>query len=209
MAILLGTDLPSGSRGPVGLQARIVLRQSPSGPGPGCTVAWVRRAGVVLALCTAGWLAVAAPRPAPAERTARVVHVTDGDTVWVEMSDAGWRPEGRIKLRIDGIDAPESCQSGGPQAQAALAQRVLGQTVTIRLSRQDAYARWLGRLYHEGEDIGAWMVSQGWAWNYRFASGRGPYDAEERQARQAQRGLFAHTDPMPPRVFRQWHGPCR
>lgn len=164
---------------------------------------------MVLAVCLAGLPAAAAPASVPAERTARVVHVTDGDTVWIDMMDSGLRPEGRIKLRIDGIDAPESCQTGGPQAQTALAQRVLGQIVTVHLSRQDAYARWLGRLHHEGEDVGAWMVSQGWAWNYRFASGQGPYAAEERQARQAQRGLFADTDPMPPRVFRQWHGPCR
>ncbi|MFN3416531.1 MAG: thermonuclease family protein [Caldimonas sp.] len=145
---------------------------------------------------------------APVERLATVVHVTDGDTVWVEMGPADPLLAGRVKVRIDGIDAPESCQTGGPEARAALAQRLQGQSVHLLLRRQDAYARWLGRLHHEGEDVGAWMVAQGLAWSYRFASGRGPYDAEEAQAREARRGLFAHPDPMPPRVFRQWHGPC-
>lgn len=163
----------------------------------------------VLALCAAWPAAAGAQGGALVEHPATVVHVTDGDTVWVELGDAGLLPGGRVKVRIDGIDAPESCQMGGPEARAALAQRLYGRTVRIHLHRQDAYARWLGRLRHEGEDVGAWMVAQGLAWSYRPPSGRGPYDAEEAQAREARRGLFAHPDPMPPRVFRQWHGPCR
>lgn len=209
MAILLGTGLPSGPRGPVVAPGCILSRQALAGQGPRGPGL---RAGIVqavLALCTVWPTAAAAQGPVPVERPATVVHVTDGDTVWVELGESDQLPGGRVKVRIHGIDAPESCQAGGPEARTALAQRLQGRSVRIHLHRQDAYARWLGRLRHEGEDVGAWMVTEGWAWSYRFASGRGPYDDEEAQARAARRGLFAHPDPMPPWVFRQWHGPCR
>ena len=40
---------------------------------------------------------------------ARVTRVFDGDTLWVQPLDGGrYR-----KLRLDGLDAPEICQSGG------------------------------------------------------------------------------------------------
>lgn len=139
-----------------------------------------------------------------------VTHVTDGDTVWIELgATAPGRPSGRVKVRIEGIDAPESCQAWGAQAREALRERLLGRAVTVQLRRQDVYARWLGLVQHEGEDVAAWMVAQGHAWSYRSRRGAGRYQAEERRARAERRGLFAQPDPLPPAVFRQSHGPCR
>lgn len=139
-----------------------------------------------------------------------VTHVTDGDTVWIELGAAApGRPSGRIKVRIEGIDAPESCQTWGFQAREALRERLLGRAVQVQLHRQDVYARWLGQLRHEGEDIGAWMVARGHAWSYRYRRGRGPYEPEEERARAEGRGLFSQPSPIPPAAFRQSHGPCR
>lgn len=139
-----------------------------------------------------------------------VTHVSDGDTVWIDVGRvSGEGPTGRLKVRIEGIDAPESCQAWGTQAGEALRERVLGRAVQVQLRRQDVYARWLGRLYQDGEDIGAWMVAHGHAWSYRYRQGVGPYETQERQARAATRGLFSQPEPMPPAVFRQLHGPCR
>ncbi len=139
-----------------------------------------------------------------------VTHVTDGDTVWIELGAAApERPTGRIKVRIEGIDAPESCQAWGPQAREALRERLLGRAVQVHLHRQDVYARWLGQLRHGGEDIGAWMVAQGHAWSYRYRRAGGRYEPEEALARMEGRGLFSQPAPMPPAAFRQSHGPCR
>ena len=139
-----------------------------------------------------------------------VTHVTDGDTVWLELGAAsGGHPHGRIKVRIEGIDAPESCQPWGVQAGEALRERALGRAVQVQLRRQDVYARWLARLQQDGEDIGAWMVAQGHAWSYRYRRGAGPYERQEEQARREGRGLFSQPGPIPPGVFRQSHGPCR
>lgn len=139
-----------------------------------------------------------------------VTHVSDGDTVWIDVGRAsGEGPTGRIKVRIEGIDAPESCQAWGEQAREALRERLLGRAVRVQLRRQDVYARWLGQLNHNGEDVGAWMVTHGHAWSYRYRRGAGPYEAQEEQARATGRGLFSQPTPMPPAVFRQSHGPCR
>jgi endonuclease YncB( thermonuclease family) len=135
-----------------------------------------------------------------------VTHVSDGDTGWV-------RPDGRrarpVKVRLIGIDAPERCQAWGAQATAALQRRVLHQHVVVPTRGHDDYGRTLGGLrLADGEDISAWMVAQGHAWNYRSRRHGGPYAALEQRARSARRGLFANTAALPPRRFRQSHGPC-
>jgi micrococcal nuclease len=134
-----------------------------------------------------------------------VTRVTDGDTVWVQPAEPGRR---RVKLRLEGIDAPETCQPWGPQAAAALRQRVLGRVVQVPEQGHDRYGRALGDLMLGPEDVGAWMVSQGHAWSYRVHGESGRYDREEAQARESARGLFSQADPMRPYVFRRVHGAC-
>lgn len=132
-----------------------------------------------------------------------VTRVTDGDTLWVRPADGG-RP---VKVRLQGIDAPERCQAWGPQARAALASRVLHRRVQVRTRAYDDYQRAIGHLELQGEDIAAWMVREGHAWSARFHRSPGPYAAQEQQARAAGRGLFASAA-VEPRVFRKTHGSC-
>ncbi len=135
---------------------------------------------------------------------ARVTRVFDGDTLWVQPLDGGrYR-----KLRLDGLDAPEICQTGGEASRDALAARVLRQVVTVRERSRDDYGRALVRLEHAGDDVGAFMVLQGQAWSYRWRHSEGPFAQEEAQARAQKRGLFAATSPESPRDFRRRHGPC-
>lgn len=134
----------------------------------------------------------------------KVLHVTDGDTLWVRPSTGG-APR---KLRIDGIDAPEICQSGGAAARAALAQHALHRQVRVTIRRRDDYGRGLARIELDGHDLGAQLVRAGQAWSYRWRHDPGPYAAEETLARQAGRGLFALGQPERPRDFRRRHGSC-
>lgn len=134
----------------------------------------------------------------------KVTYVTDGDTLWVQP-DAGGPPR---KLRIDGIDAPEICQSGGEAAHAVLAQHALHQRVAVTVRRYDTYGRGLARIRLNGRDLGAQMVVAGQAWSYHWHRHPGPYAAEEAVAWQSRRGLFALGQPELPRDFRLRHGPC-
>ncbi len=136
---------------------------------------------------------------------ATVVHVTDGDTVYVRSP----QEEHAVPVRLQGIDAPEICQAGGEAAREALQALVGQQLVTLVGSGQDSYGRELALLYWQGQDVGRWMVAQGHAWSYRHGQDPGPYLLEQRQAQAARRGLFAQDRPEPPRLFRQRHGSCK
>lgn len=136
--------------------------------------------------------------------TATVVHVSDGDTVYVRAASH----EPSVAVRLLGIDAPEICQSGGPASREALAEMVLHRQVTLVGVGQDSYGRELARIYVGGQDVGRTLVAQGQAWSYGRGKQGGPYAREQREARLAKRGLFAQARPELPRAFRQRHGSC-
>lgn len=145
------------------------------------------------------------PSAMPKPWSGRVMHVSDGDTLWVQPDLGG---EAR-KLRLAAIDAPERCQVWGAQAWQALHSRLQGQPVQVVSGRLDTYGRLLAQVWHQGQDVGAWMVLQGHAWSPYFRGMPGPYEPLQREAQWSRRGLFAHPlGLMPPREFRRWHGSC-
>lgn len=135
---------------------------------------------------------------------AQVTRVSDGDTVWV-------KPEGNAaprKLRLQGLDAPEICQTGGPAARDALAALVTNQRLLITVKYQDDYGRDLAHISINGEDVGARLVASGHAWSNRWHRSQGPYAEQEAQARAKRLGLFAQDQPELPRDFRKRFGSC-
>ena len=135
---------------------------------------------------------------------ATVTYVTDGDTLWVRP-DAGGRT---IELRLLDVDAPESCQPFGAQATQALRARVLHAAVRVRTRGSDSYGRQLAHVEHRREDVGRWLVANGYAWAMRFHGRPGRHGALEEQARRERRGLWASPGALEPRQFRQRFGPC-
>jgi micrococcal nuclease len=133
-----------------------------------------------------------------------VSRVSDGDTLWIKPSRGG----AYVKVRVEGIDAPELCQAGGEQAKRALETLALGRHVRLDGHLRDDHGRRLGRLMLGDNDLGARLVRDGHAWSYRFRRDEGPYLIEEMAARAAKRGLFADARAVPPRQFRREHGPC-
>jgi endonuclease YncB( thermonuclease family) len=103
------------------------------------------------------------PSPPPtvpvARHTWRVVGVYDGDTVTC-LDEAGQQQ----KVRLAGIDAPESSQDYGRASREALAGMVFGRTVEVVDSGRDASGAWLGRLFVDGQDVNRQMVATGNAW---------------------------------------------
>lgn len=133
-----------------------------------------------------------------------VTHVSDGDTLWVRAAKA---PE-PVKIRIEGVDAPEICQAGGEASRRALEALVMNQVVVVQGRRRDSYGRLLARLNVHGDDVGSKLVAQGQAWSYNFKRNGGPYAAQEAHAKAARRGLFADRLAQEPRLFRRQHGSC-
>ena len=129
-------------------------------------------------------------RPSPVEILGSVPRIVDADTLEVA---------GR-KVRLQGIDAPESAQScrlaGGPryscgeQATEALRTRIGPDAVTCTIEGRDRYMRALGICYAaDGTDLNGWLVSQGHAVAYRRYSTT--YVPQENQAKAAQAGVWA------------------
>lgn len=153
-------------------------------------------------------LAVVAAQAAAATRHTQsgvVVRVVDGDTLWLKTSTAALP----LKLRIQGIDAPEICQLGGLLARDALKVKVWGQRVTVTLSAHDQYGRAVGTVHMQDQDIGRWMVVQGHAWVYSYRSKKAPYSAEFSEAQEQRRGMFSTAAIEEPRIFRKRHGSCQ
>ena len=103
--------------------------------------------------------------------------VIDGDTIKV----------GGAKIRLHGIDAPESaqvCQANdqtyrcGAQATHALTKRIGGRSVSCEERDRDRYGRIVAVCKAGGEDLNAWLVSEGLALAYRRYST--DYVAQER-----------------------------
>jgi micrococcal nuclease len=79
----------------------------------------------------------------------------------------------------------------------------------VQTRARDDYQRTLSNLWLNGDDVSAWMVSQGHAWSYHYRHSSGPYGTQEQQAQTARRGLFADPAAVEPRWFRRSHGPCK
>lgn len=143
------------------------------------------------------FLCLATPLPA-AELTGRVVGVTDGDTITVLDAE-----KVQHKIRLEGIDAPESKQAFGSKAKQALSDRIFDKTVRIEWKEKDRYGRILGRVYAGKDHVNLDMVRDGFAWHFkRYSKDQNLSDAET-EAREAGRGLWADKDPVPPWEFRK------
>ena len=125
----------------------------------------------------------------PASDLAGRASVIDGDTLEIRGT----------RVRLIGIDAPESrqsCQDAsgqpwrcGQRAALALADKIGSAPVTCEGDELDRYGRLLAVCQARGEDLGAWLVSEGLALAYRRYSE--VYIGQEDAARAARRGVWA------------------
>jgi endonuclease YncB( thermonuclease family) len=144
-------------------------------------------------ICAGGlFLALLAAAYSPAHADiAGVASVIDADTIEIHGE----------RIRLHGIDAPESSQTCldlagrewrcGQAAALALQDLIGRRTVTCDERDVDRYARIVGRCLVGEVDINEWLVAQGLALAYRRYSL--DYVAAEDEARAAGRGMWAGT----------------
>ena len=127
-----------------------------------------------------------------------VVFVPDGDTIHF---DSGGE---LMKLRMEGIDAPERSQPFGEAAGETLRRTILDKRITVRVTTEDAYGRLVGTAFDEnGTDLNAAMVAAGLAWWYRYFSNAARLEKLETEARAFRRGLWAQENPEAPWNYRR------
>jgi endonuclease YncB( thermonuclease family) len=131
--------------------------------------------------------------------TGRVVGVTDGDTLTVQV--AGRQ---QVKVRLAEIDAPEHDQPFGQRSQQGLAELALDGLATVAVRKIDDYGRIVGTVTVGGVDVEAEQVRRGLAWVYRHYRDDARLLALEAEAKAARRGLWADANPIPPWDWR--HG---
>lgn len=164
---------------------------------------------VAFALTVGTFLPVEArvwPAPVPLnEAFFGIAHVIDGDTIQV----------GETRVRLDGIDAPESAQtckraSGeewpcGTEATRAMRAMAEQKTIVCRNHGLDIYGRTLGTCFSGNVNVNAEMVRLGLAW--AFVKYSTAYTTEEAIARRAKTGIW-QGEALPAWDFRarQWAG---
>jgi len=121
----------------------------------------------------------------------KVVGVTDGDTLTLLVDKT------QYKIRLQGIDAPESAQPFGTQAKKALSDKVFGKTVKVLSQGADKYGRTLGVVYADG-CVNTAMVKEGFAWHYKQYVDNNTLAKAEEEARAAKAGLWADAKPVAP-----------
>ena len=144
-------------------------------------------------ICAGGlFLALLAAAYSPAHADiAGVASVIDADTIEIHGE----------RIRLHGIDAPESSQTCldlagrewrcGQAAALALQDLIGRRTVTCDERDVDRYGRIVGRCLVGDLDVNEWLVAQGLALAYRRYSL--DYVAAEDEARAAGRGMWAGT----------------
>ena len=133
---------------------------------------------------------------------ARVVDVTDGDTIVVEPARGG----DRVKVRLYGIDAPEMKQPGGRFAKAFVQKATLYQVVDIEEKDTDRYKRTVAIVHLRDTTLQDLLLRDGGAWVYtKYCKSVecSAWKQLERDAARLKRGLWYYDNPVPPWEWRK------
>lgn len=132
------------------------------------------------------------------EKSGIVVAVFDGDTI--EILDANKQT---LRIRFNGIDAPEKAQAFGNAAKQYLSDLCYKKQVRVVIRDVDRYGRSIGDVYLNGTHLNREMVRAGLAWHYKQYSKDEELARLENEARLNKVGLWRESDPMPPWNFRR------
>ncbi|MBO6564811.1 MAG: thermonuclease family protein [Pseudomonadales bacterium] len=142
----------------------------------------------------------------------KVIKVTDGDTITIRSNGE------EMRVRLSGIDAPESDQPFGRQSTKKLSSIVKRKEVRVETNKTDRYGRVLGKIWVQPSDcsdcgktldVNHAQVLSGMAWWYRQYANeqspedRGRYESAEDEARKRGWGLWADTNPIAPWDWRR------
>lgn len=128
----------------------------------------------------------------------KVIKIVDGDTYDVLTSDYK-----TIRIRMNGIDAPEKKQPFGQKSKDYLGGLCFGKTVLVKPQSYDRNKRLIADTYTpDNKDLSREMVRAGYAWHFKKYSKDKNLADDENHARSNKAGLWADNEPVAPWEFR-------
>lgn len=109
----------------------------------------------------------------------------------------------KYRIRLRGIDAPESKMPYGKEAKEELAKLVQGKCLRVLVYDQDRYGRSVGDIYSNGIFVQEMMLKKGLAWHYSAYDQRPEFARWENEARGKRVGLWASSNPEKPWEWRK------
>lgn len=129
----------------------------------------------------------------------KVIHIADGDTYDLLTAD-----KKTIRVRMDGIDAPERSMAFYKVSKNYLSELCMNKRIKIVKTDTDRYGRVVAFSYLEnGKELGHEMVKAGMAWHFKKYNSDNDLAKLEIEARKAKRGLWIDPKPVPPWEYRK------
>lgn len=129
----------------------------------------------------------------------KAVRIADGDTFTLLTDD-----KQNIRIRLNGIDAPEKTQPFFQVSRERLATLLNNHRIRIMVTGSDRYGRLLADVFVPGNDssVNLRLVAAGLAWHFIRYSSDPVLAQAETQARVRQLGLWKQHTPQAPWTFR-------
>ena len=130
--------------------------------------------------------------------TGKVVRVADGDTITILEED-----NTQTRVRLYGIDCPESHQDFGTVAKKFTADHCFQKTVKVEVKDVDRYGRTVGIVVlPNGKNLNKELLKAGLAWHYKYFDKSKEFAALEAHAKENQLKIWSMKDPIAPWDFR-------
>ncbi|CAB4271027.1 unnamed protein product [Prunus armeniaca] len=132
---------------------------------------------------------------------------TKADELHQKIIDAGYRVLNvqneeilarKYRIRLRGIDAPETLMPYGQEAKEELVKLLEGMCLRVLVYGEDRYGRCVADVYCNGIFAQEVMLKKGAAWHYTAYDQRSEFARWEEEARRNQIGLWASSNPEKP-----------
>lgn len=133
--------------------------------------------------------------------TGKVISIIDGDTYDILL-----RGNKSVRIRMEGIDAPEKGMPFYQKSKKHLSDLCIGKQVKINITGVDNLNRYLAYSYLEdGKELGREMIKEGLAWHFKKYNSDSILSELELEAKNLRKGIWIDGNPMPPWENRKLH----
>ena len=133
--------------------------------------------------------------------TGKVISIIDGDTYDILVNG-----NKTIRIRMEGIDAPEKGMPFYRVAKDYLGQMCFKKDVRLEIKDKDQHGRTIAYSYlDDGRELSHEMVKAGLAWHFKKYSSEISLSNLEMEARNAKLKIWSDEHPMPPWENRRLH----